>query len=171
MSELKLDMHEKFLIETEEGMISDCMYSGLSNIKIPQLFDFTVICLNVYGTEEKLVEANKVVHAAFQLLKKKKLIDDQTHQSFVDVLTSAALLHNIFYNEEDFTTLFKARKQLMPLAESMAIPAQVTDTIFQTIEAQLGDSTPVPLCKPPVNSPTELFALAVWVVKEFQAEV
>jgi uncharacterized protein (UPF0147 family) len=81
------------------------------------------------------------------------------------------LLHNLFYDSEDFTTLFKARQVLDPVAEEQKIPQEVRNALFQAIEAQLGDSTPVPLCRPAANSPTELLAWAVWFAKEYRPQV
>jgi hypothetical protein len=49
-------------------------YTVLNMIKIEQLNDFTVICINAYGSEEKLVEANRVGDIVVQMLMKKNLI-------------------------------------------------------------------------------------------------
>jgi KaiC/GvpD/RAD55 family RecA-like ATPase len=160
----------KKLEDREDAERGLAKYKMLDTILIPQLLDFTIEALNQYSNEELLLEANKVASTVHQILRKKKLLDENTHQSFVDVLTSAALLHNIFYKKDDFTTLYIARKELDSLVKETGIPQQVSDTIFQTIEAQLGDDTPVPTSKPPVGSPTEVFAYAVWVVKEFTPE-
>lgn len=146
-------------------------YAVLNMIKIEPLNDFTVMCVNAYGSDEKLAEANKVGDIVIQMLMKKNLINQNAQQSFVDILLSAAILHNLFYDSEDITTLFKARQMLDPVAEEQNIPQEVRNALFQTIEAQLGEETPVPLCKPAVNSPTELFAWAVWFAKEYQPQV
>lgn len=146
-------------------------YTVLDMIKIDQLSDFTVMCINAYGSEEKLTEANKVGDITIQMLMKKNLINKNAQQSFVDIMLSAALLHNLFYDGEDLTTLFKARQILDPIAEEQNIPQEVRNALYQTIEAQLGEATPVPLCKPAPNSPTELFSWAVWFAKEYQPQV
>jgi hypothetical protein len=49
-------------------------YTVLNMIKIDQVNDFTVMCINAYGSEEKLAEANRVGDIVIQMLMKKKLI-------------------------------------------------------------------------------------------------
>jgi hypothetical protein len=149
----------------------DVKYRNLDLIAIDELAQFTVECLNRFGNEEDLQEANEVADVMVQMLRKKKILTETAHQSFVDVLLVSALLHNLFYEEDDWSSLFFARQGLLPVAEEMNINSTVTDAIFQTIEGQLGEDTPVPMCKPAPNSPTELFATAVWFVKEYAPQV
>ena len=136
-------------------------------MQVPELKEFTQRALDEYGTEEKLTEGESVAHVILGLLRKKKMLTEQTHQSFVDVLVSAALLHNLFYDPQDWKTLFSARQKLLPVAQECGVGYNFYSAIFQTIESQLGEDTPVPNCKPIDNSPTELFTYAVWFVKEY----
>jgi hypothetical protein len=145
-------------------------YRIIDMINVDQLNDFTVTAVNAFGTEEKLEDANKIGDVLVQMLYKRKLITQNAQQSFVDILLSAVLLHNLFYDAEDFTTLYKARKELASIAEDNEIPDQVQQALFQTIEAQLGEDMPVPTSRPIPNSPTELFAWAVWFVKEYEPQ-
>ena len=115
----------------------------------------------------KLKEANNVIEVVEQMLKKKKQISENNVQSFVVVIFAAGLLHNMFY-DGSITSLFLAREKLEPLARKYNIPDNYIEALFQTIEAQLGEDTPVPQCKPIPNSPTELFAWACWFVKEYK---
>ena len=45
------------------------------------------------------------------------------------------------------------------------IPEQFREMIWDTIEGQLGDCTPMAKTKPSPNSPQDLFATAVWLAK------
>lgn len=152
------------------GVETDKKYRVLDMIKIEQINSIVVQAINEYGSEEKLEVANKVGEVVLQMFKKKHLLNENAQQSFVDIVLAAALLHNLFYEEDDFTTLFKARKELASIMEKEEAPQQVQDALFQTIEAQLGDDTPVPTSRPISNSPTELLAWAVWFVKEYEPQ-
>ena len=136
-------------------------------MQIPELKEFTQKALEKYGDKNKLTEGESVAHILIGLLRKKKMLTENTHQSFVDVLVSAALLHNLFYDPEDWKTLFSARQHLEELGRECEVGNNFTSAIFQTIESQLGEDTPVPNCKPIDNSPTELFSYAVWFAKEY----
>lgn len=145
--------------------------SPIEYITIEELKAFTQESFARYGTHDKRVEAEKVADVLIQMLEKKGILSVQAQQSFVDVIITSVFLHNLFYDESDWTTIYSARKNLLPIAEEIGISSQVTDAIFQTIEAQLGESTPIPGSRPQPNSPTDLFAHAVWFVKEFQPRV
>lgn len=141
----------------------------IDKIAVPEIKEFTEKALEEYNASaEKIQEADQVAEILLGLLKKKKLITDNSHQSYVDVLISACLLHNLFYDPEDWTSLFWARRELTPLAAECGMNSQFRDAIFQTIESQLGEDTPVPNCKPVANSPTELFSYAIWFAKEHE---
>ena len=140
-------------------------------IKIEELAAFTIVCINRYGSEELLFEANRVASILVEMMNKRRLINPIAQQSFVDLLIASTLLHNLFFKQEDWTTLYKARHTLLPIAQEMGIAEQVTDAIFQTIESQMGDDSPVPASRPQPNSPTELFAWAIWFAKEYKPQV
>lgn len=130
------------------------------------LEDFVEKALKEYGSPEKTAEGERVSYVLYEMLKKNKLISKHIRQTFVEVLMAACKLHNLFYDSEDWTTLFQARKVLDPIAKEMGISQQIRDALFQTIEAQLGADTPVPNCRPQPNTPTDNFASAVWIAKE-----
>lgn len=138
----------------------------LDMIIIEPLKDLTEKALESYSNKNKIEEANKVAELVVAKLKKKKLLTQQTQQTFVDVLLSAALLHNLFYDKEDWTSLFVARKMLEDLNHEYKVPFAMLDALCSTIEGQLGDDTPVPNCTPKPNTPTEMFSECVWIVKE-----
>lgn len=137
----------------------------INSISIAGLYDFVKEAMLIYGDTNKLLVANQVTELTEKMLRKKKQINENGAQSFVEVIIVASLLHNMFY-DGTVSSLFLTREKLEPLARKHGIPDNYIDAIFQTIEAQLGDDTPVPQCKPIPNSPTELFAWACWFVDE-----
>ena len=139
----------------------------INYITIDSLYNFTIDCLKQFGSELQIRCANEVIKVVEAMLKKKKQITDNNVQSFVVIIIVAGLLHNLFYKKDNLTTLFEAREKLEPLAHKYNIPSNYTEALFQTIEAQLGEDTPVSNCKPVPNSPTELFSWACWFVHEY----
>jgi hypothetical protein len=164
-------MNIGYQLDREEATRGDKCCQFLDLIKIRELHEFAIDCINMSGSEEKLEEANKVADVLVSLLKKKKLLTYSSQQSFIDVLLTSVFLHNLFYDKDDWRTLFDARKILEPIAKEKGITSQISDAIFQTVEAQLGDDSPLPLIKPPANSPTELFSYSIWFAKEYAPQV
>lgn len=156
----------KAIRDREASGLTTLAYRTIDFIVIDELKEFVLEGLERYGTAEKLEEANEVADILIALLRKKKLLDEHTHQSFVDILLSAALLHNLFYDEKDWTTLFYARRDLDPIAKELKINRQALDALFHTIEGQLGEDTPITECIPKPGTPTELFSYAVWFAKQ-----
>jgi hypothetical protein len=151
--------------DRENNGLAEDLYRTLDFIMIDELREFALTSIERYGTIEKLEEANKVSDVIRGLLTHKRLLDGQTHQSFVDVMLSAALVHNLFYDESDWLTLFQARKILSPIASELKINEQALDALYHTVEGQLGEQTPISEIIPKPGTPTELFAYAVWFVK------
>lgn len=138
----------------------------IKSIKIETLREFVEEALLTYGTVEKYNTANKVVDLLNSMLVKKKQIVDGIEQSFVDVLKVAGFIHNLFYNGT-VSSLFLAREKLLPLAkDKYKMPDNYINSIFQAVECQLGEDTPVPQCKPIPGTPTELFAWSCWLVEQ-----
>ena len=115
---------------------------------------------------------NKVAEIALDFLIRKELLDTKNHQTYVDALLVAAMLHNVYFNEQQLmTSLFKAREEFDEIAdmdelyEFGALPEQMREMIWDTIEGQLGDCTPMSKTKPSPNSPQDLFATAVYIVR------
>ena len=66
------------------------------------------------------------------------------------------------------TSLFKAREEFDEIAGKEGIyplPEQMREMVWDTIEGQLGDCTPMSKTKPSPNSPQDLFATSVWIVR------
>ncbi|MED1125382.1 hypothetical protein [Bacillus atrophaeus] len=162
------------LRDRENNGLDESVYRTIDFIVIDELREFALTGLERFGTTKKLEEANRVADVLRDLLVHKNLLDEHTHQSFVDILMVSALLHNLFYDEKDWTTLFHARRELEPIAEEVGINAQSNkqslDALYHTIEGQLGDQTPVTECIPKPATPTELFSYAVWFAKQSNAQ-
>lgn len=146
---------EKFLLE------------NVDFIKVDELRQLVEIALEKFGSREKLVEANGIAYMLIEKLTYDKLLSEQTHQTFVDIMISAALLHNLFYKEEDWRTLFDAKFYLDPIVEELKINYQIAETLFHTIQGQLGSRTPITDCIPKPGTPTEMFANTVWIAKNY----
>lgn len=157
-------------VDQRDEMTSE-KFAYFDMIQIDDIKGFVAEMINEYGTEEKLFEANRVTDILVGMLKKRGLMNGAVQQSFVDILIASALLHNLFYDASDWTTIYTARKIMEPRALEGGIPVQVCDALFQTIEAQMGDDTPVPTSRPQPNTPTEVFAWAVWFAKEYEPQV
>lgn len=140
----------------------------IDKIEQDNLKEFVTNAVIEYGTEEKLEEANKVCDAVLQLLRHKQLLNSHSDPRFSDSLISSAVIHNLFEDDEDPLWVFQARAKLSERAQSEhGIGIGITDAIFQTIEGQLGESTFIPHCRPAPNSPTDMFATVVWLVKSY----
>lgn len=102
----------------------------------------------------------------------KSNLSSSVHNSLVDVLLIAAMLHNTYQDDnEKVLSLFKPRQAFYEvgkqsdLYEYDEIPDQILEQIFQCIEAKHGELSPVPLNKPTVGSYQEIFANAYFTVK------
>lgn len=137
----------------------------INSIKIDGLREFVKDSLLKYGNTNSLLEANRVIELLEKMLIKKKQIVNSIEQSFVEVLKVAALVHNLFF-DGSITSLFMAREKLMPIAKEHKIPDNYINSIFQAVECQLGEDTPVPQCKPIPGTPMELFSWSCWYIEE-----
>lgn len=143
----------------------------LNFIKVNDLRIFAEECLK-HANHEITEYENKVAEIAMNFLIRKELLDTDNHQTYVDALLVAAMLHNIYFDEKHIvTSLFKAREEFDYIADKNelyeygALPEQMREMIWDTIEGQLGDCTPMSKTKPSPNSPQDLFATAVYIVR------
>lgn len=137
----------------------------MAHIQNENLLQFVEAMTTQYGSPEKTDFANKVSANLEKILLRKKLLVPGVQQMFIEILFAAAAVHNLFYKEEDFTTLFELRKVVYD--QEATYDKEIIEAVLQTVEAQLGEDSPVPMCKPSANSPTEIFALAVWIAKNY----
>lgn len=154
--------------EEEQAVIEKGIYTD--KIIVKELKKFTEEALAAYGSPEKLAVGNKVASIIYQMMRKRRFAKESHHEVHVDVLLVSALLHNLFFDPNDYTTLYMARVKLEDLSAECEIRASLADLIFDTIESQLGEDTLVAGSKPKPNTPQELFATAVWFVTEYKPE-
>lgn len=119
-----------------------------------------------HGDGKPSETAEKTAEVVYTQLEEKGYVQEHANQSFVDVLISAALLHDLFRTDE-WVFIFDARRYLTEVAESVGLPEAAQNAIFETIEAQLGDKTPVAKVRPQPGTPTELFSNTVWFVRNY----
>lgn len=144
----------------------------LDFIKVNDLKLFTEECLKKANYNITEYE-NKVAEIAMDFLIRKELLTPDNHQTYVDALLVAAMLHNIYFDETKMvTSLFKAREEFDEIAGKEGIyqygplPEQMREMVWDTIEGQLGDCTPMSKTKPSPNSPQDLFATAVYIARQ-----
>lgn len=119
---------------------------------------------------------NLVAEYALDLLIRKDLLDPNKHQTYVDTLIVAAMLYNAYYKQgDDYHNLFKARVEFDEIAnqedyEYGPLPEQFREMIWDTIEGQLGDCTPMAKTKPSPNTPQDLFATAIFMANTFKTD-
>lgn len=143
----------------------------INKIQIEQLKDFTERAITEFGSLVKLKKANKVADIVWQKFEYLGYITEQAQQQFVDITIAACLLHNLFYNEADITTLLKHRVKLADIATELDIDIRLINLVYEIIESQLGENHPVSKLKPTVNSPSYTFAESVWQVNNYRSRV
>lgn len=143
----------------------------LDKIAIGPLKAFVVKSLSQYGTISKLKKANKVADIVWQKFEHLGFISETVQQQFVDITIAAALMHNIFFSEEDLSTLLKHRVKLAPIVEECEIDERLIALVYEIIESQLGETHPIQKLKPTPNSPSYTFAEAVWQVNKYKSRV
>ena len=138
----------------------------LSTFTDPILKSFTVKSLERYGSKKKFKEAEKVINVMIAMFTKMKQTNEQNRPLWVELLMSAAYLHNLFYNGT-LVSVFQAREKLMPIAKEVNLPINGASLIFQAIEGQLGEDMPVESCQVKGDSPNRIFAWSCWFVEEY----
>lgn len=142
-------------------------------IKMDDLRLFCTKCMEKANKEPSLFN-NKVAELMLDLMIRKELLTPDNHQTYVDALLIASQLFNIYYNDnrEDVHELFRARREFDEIAdldcyEYGPLPEQFREMVWDTIEGQLGDCTPMSKTKPSPNTPQDLFATAVWMASKY----
>ena len=142
-------------------------------IKMDDLRLFCTKCMEKANKEPSLLN-NKVAELMLDLMIRKELLTPDNHQTYVDALLIAAQLFNIYYNDnkDDVHELFRARREFDEIAdldcyEFGPLPEQFREMVWDTIEGQLGDCTPMSKTKPSPNTPQDLFATAVWMASKY----
>lgn len=143
----------------------------IDRIQIEPLKILTIKAVSEFGSLSKLKKANKVADIVWQKFEHLGYITKQAQQQFVDITIAACILHNLFYNETDITTLFKHRVKLSNIATELNIDTRLLNLVYEIIECQLGENHPIQKLKPTVNSPSYTFAEAVWQVNNYKSRV
>lgn len=171
---MTLELKHKRVIFSEENEKeyneNKKIYDALNCIVDEALFDYTVNALNKYSSKNKILQATRVVDMVMFLLKDRKLVQDGIHQSFVDHLVMAAMLHNIIdVQEKNWNSVYAIRDCLSEVCiyNDMKLPYQILDAVCDIIEGQLGQHTPIKGSRPNPNTPGELFATAVALDRNF----
>ena len=141
----------------------------INNIQEESLKNFAIKAISDFSNPAKLEKANRLVDITIEMLKKRKQIKDgEPYQVWVEIIITAGLISNIFYDKEHLSTLFLAREKLLPIAKECKVPDNGAVAIFSAVEAQFGDDTPVEACRPAPGTPNELFAWAKWFQEKLE---
>lgn len=143
----------------------------IEKIHIKPLRLFVEESLSQYGTSPKLKKANKVADIVWQKFEYLGYITESVQQQFVDITIAACLIHNLFYTEDDITTILKHRTKLADIAALVEIDAKLLPLVYELVEAQLGENHPVQKLKPSGNSPAATIAEAVWQVNSYKSRL
>lgn len=157
------------MINFEEIHQDQAMY--IDKIAIKPLKDFVINSLGQFGTVAKLKKANKVADIVWQKFESLNYINENAQQQFVDITIAGCLLHNLFYSEDDISTILKHRTKLADIATETEIDSRLLALVYEIIEAQLGENHPIQKLKPTTNSPSYTFAEAVWQATGYKARV
>lgn len=147
------------------------MNNVIENIWRENYKEFVKEIIETSGTSKKAKKANQVGTIVEDLLRNKNMMQEEYKPKFVDILRMAAMLHNVFYSEEDFTSLFGLRKffdENQELIQKHNIDKEALDAICQSVEGQEWDQTKIALLKPSPGSPAEILAIAKWVANYIQ---
>ena len=168
------------MIRPEQYMISTQVFPELADFSNEYRFiDFMIAddmkifvkeCLN--HANYKLNDKDLLLcHIVCDTLIKKGILGNDNHQTFVDVILAACMLHRTYWNDYNkVVSLVMPRNEFYAIGKSEELyeygplPGEVLEPIFQTIEAQLGELTPIQFCKPNCGSYQELFANCVSIV-------
>lgn len=143
----------------------------LDKIEIPELKSFVGKALIEFGSVTKLKRANKVADIVWQKFEHAGYITNLGHQQFVDITLAACLLHNLFIKADNIPSLFKHRAELAKIEGECEIDERLVEFIYEMIEGQFGDKSPIQKLRPTPNSPGATFADAVWQINIFKATI
>ena len=141
-------------------------YRIVDTIQNEELKDFVKDFITNNSTENKVNEANQIANIMMMLLVREGKIQPGVYQSFIDIALVASLLHNIYYDRNDITTLLKLRKEVY----SLEIPNTINNLIegaIQMCEQQDGKYTVIPQLVPREMTLEKLFSEAIWLNKHF----
>lgn len=133
------------------------------------LKQFTVESLEKYGSLATIKESEEVIKVMLAMFTKMKQVNKQNRPVWIELLITAAYIHNLFY-DGTLESLIRTREKLMPLVLKHRIPINGAAMIFQAVEGQLGEDMPIEACQPRGDSPNRIFAWACWFVEEYNGD-
>ena len=133
------------------------------------LKQFTVESLEKYGSLATIKESEEVIKVMLAMFTKMKQVNEQNRPIWVELLITAAYIHNLFY-DGTLESLVRTREKLMPLILKHQVPVNGAAMIFQAVEGQLGEDMPIESCQPRGDSPNRIFAWACWFVEEYNGD-
>lgn len=138
----------------------------LNSIEDKTFREFIKEFIGKYSNDQKIIEANKIGDILLALLDRERKIQPGIYERFVDILLGAALIHNIFYDRNDITTLLLLRKTIY----EQDIPYDIREMIegaIQICESQDGKFSALQKLIPNEMSMEKLFSEAVWINNNF----
>jgi hypothetical protein len=127
---------------------------------------FVVRVLQTHGNKELFNKANKVAEVFCAMLSRKKVTNEKS-PGFYNCALSAAMIYNLFYTKSRVSSLLETREYLASAAEELQINENAMETVFEMVEGQLGNDTPIARLAPNPDTPAELFSWAVFFVDRF----
>ena len=143
----------------------ETMGHTINSIENKEIKDFVLYAIKTYGDTNKLNVANEVSDELIARFTKKKQIGSDFRPAWMDVMTAAALIHNLFY-DGTLPSVFMAREKLAKKTIEYNMPINAASAMFLAVESQLGDDMPVESCIPQPGSPNGVFADACWQIEE-----
>lgn len=144
-------------------------YEDFDNETETELEAYTKACLKKANYTPGKYEF-KLIQVLLDALINRNILSDYVHSNAVDLIIISALLHNVYVDKDHIcTTLFKAREEFLPIAKEgdfRKIPRDLLEIIFDTIERQFGEQSPLKEFIPKPGMTTDLFATCVWLVRE-----
>lgn len=134
-------------------------------IKVEDMRNFVKDCIE-YANYEVTDYEHKVAEVLLDTMIKKELLSPSNHQNVTDMLLAGAYLHNIYFDENNISvSLFRARAEFDHIADKYEFPEMVREMVWDAIEGQLGELTPISKVKPSPNTPQEMLANCIWIVR------
>lgn len=149
----------------------------IETIKDEDIRRFTNLVIRKYKPAKKLEkDAYEVYKWVLFILRNDKILTSENpgYSMIIDVMKSAAVLHNILYDysDKDFTNLFLLRITINEDKDiTSSVPRDIIDTVCQVVESQLGKYNQVKLLIPNPNTPGAQFALACSLFYKAQARI
>jgi hypothetical protein len=171
-------------VDTTIDQFADDDYEYIfSHIGNKEFVSFIKDVHSVYytSTDTKAMHAIGATLEMIDRLKSLKLISDQINNKQCDMAITACMIHNVFFDRITYLLLeesecnmekslvceriFAARFKLNEIVQKHIneyTPPLAFDYVFEIVEAQLGEDTPIQRCRPVQGQPTQILAEVLW---------